>query len=113
MEKKIALNGKLFTRSENEGLHKWWEQIGNYPELKKWAFDWLVVNIPKQIWDENEKLREQAEELLLNGESFNKDGSINKSRNWCMEIMFGYSDDFPELGNNCKIVSLRETDAWQ
>ena len=113
MEKQIAMNGKIFTQKDAPGLFKWWEQMENYPALKKWTFDWLVVNIPRQVWDEDAEIQKQARELLLNGKCFNKDGSIDKSSNWCLEIFLSYSDDFPELGDDCEIISLRETKSWQ
>lgn len=90
----------------------WWGQLDKYPNLKKYAEDWHVINIPKQIFDNDKQLQQEAMDLLLNGKSFDVDGKQDDNRNWCLELITGYSDDFPELENECVIVSLREVKAW-
>lgn len=96
-----------------QGGIKTLQQANEYPLLTKY-YDAMVgcFIFSEKKYNENQALRKEVVLFLKHAKAYTSSGGIDFDKTWVLELIQGYDDDQPELGNDAWMYSLRAVDIW-
>lgn len=66
----------------------------------------------EKIYNESENLRKEVVSFLKNAIAYTRDGDIDDTQTWILELFQGYDEEQEELENNAWLYSIRAVDKW-